>query len=259
MKKIYMLLAGIPLLGILLASCEKDLSINSNPESRIAFVYEDAEDSLVSCTFAYYEDDVVIDTVWLEVMLYGMPTDYDRLISLEQIMTGNNDAVSGTHYVPFDDNELMSKFYKLPANALKTQIPVVLKRDPSLKNEDFMLKIGIKPNDTFVYSVKERNSRVLLLADQLIKPNNWDATVEWFFGEYGKEKHFFLIQVFGGEWNEEYIENEILSYYYTDQTVLMGMARKAGEELAKLNAEREANGEGLLKEADGTVVEIPIF
>lgn len=39
----------------------------------------------------------------------------------------------------------------------------------------------------------------------------------------------------------------------------MGMARKAGEELAKLNAEREANGEGLLKEADGTVVEIPIF
>lgn len=37
------------------------------------------------------------------------------------------------------------------------------------------------------------------------------------------------------------------------------MARRAGEALSELNAEREANGLGLLKEADGTVVEIPIF
>lgn len=83
--------------------------------------------------------------------------------------------------------------------------------------------------------------------------------MEWFFGEYGTEKHFFLIQTFGGNWDDAYIEEEILAYYYTDQMVLMGMARRAGEALSELNAEREANGLGLLKEADGTVVEIPIF
>ena len=116
-----------------------------------------------------------------------------------------------------------------------------------------------KPNEYFGQSVKERASRSVLIADQLVRPNNWDGTMEWFFGEYGTEKHFFLIQTFGGNWDDAYIEEEILAYYYTDQMVLMGMARRAGEALSELNAEREANGLGLLKEADGTVVEIPIF
>ena len=135
----------------------------------------------------------------------------------------------------------------------------MLLRDASLKEENYTLKITFKPNGYFGQSVKERASRSVLIADQLVRPNNWDGTMEWVFGEYGTEKHFFLIQTFGGNWDDAYIEEEILAYYYTDQMVLMGMARRAGEALSELNAEREANGLGLLKEADGTVVEIPIF
>lgn len=89
MKRIYdTLLAGMLLAAPLFVSCEKDLSINPNPESRMAFVYKYTEDSLVSNSFAYYEDDVVIDTVWLDVMLYGTLEDYDRPIALEQVTTG---------------------------------------------------------------------------------------------------------------------------------------------------------------------------
>ncbi len=259
MKRMYdTLLAGMLLAAPLFVSCEKDLSINPNPESRMAFVYKNTEDSLVSNSFAYYEDDVVIDTVWLDVMLYGTLEDYDRPIALEQVTTGENDAVPGKHYVAFDDAQLAT-YYKLPANQLETKLPIVLLRDASLKEENYTLKITFKPNEYFGQSVKERASRSVLIADQLVRPNNWDGTMEWFFGEYGTEKHFFLIQTFGGNWDDAYIEEEILAYYYTDQMVLMGMARRAGEALSELNAEREANGLGLLKEADGTVVEIPIF
>lgn len=259
MKKIYVLLMGISLIGTLFVSCEQDLPINQNPESRMAFVYDNLEDSVVTSSFAYYEDDIVIDTVWFDVMLYGMPVDYDRPIALEQVKTGQNDAVAGTHYVPFDDVELASKYYILPANALKATLPIILKRDASLKTDNYNLKITFKPNDAFMASVKERSSRGIIIADQLVKPNSWNYVMDYFFGDYGKEKHFFLIQTFGGNWDDEYIEKEILSYYTTDQMVIMGKARRAGEELAKLNAERETNGEGQLKEKDGTVVEFPIF
>ncbi len=238
------------------ASCEKDLPINSDPESRLAFVYEYTEDSVVTSTFAYYSEDVVYDTVWLDITLYGMPVDYERPIALEQVMTGQNDAVSGVHYVPFDDPDLVANYYVFPANALSSKIPFVVKRDPSLKTADYKLKITFKPNEAFGYSVKERSTRSILIADQLVKPNNWDYSINYFFGDYGKEKHRFLSQVFEANWDEEYIENEILSHM-SDQIVIMGMVRKAGQALADLNAEREAAGLEPLKEEDGTVVTIP--
>ena len=258
MKNIHTLVCCSLLVASALAGCEKDLPINQNPESRMAFVYERMKDTLVTRSFAFYNDDVMFDTVWLDFMLLGVPADHERPIAFRQLPTGQHDAVPGVHYVPFDDPGLAG-FYKLPANALSVTVPFVFKRDASLKEDDYRLKITFEANEAFVISIKERATRTILISDQLVKPNRWDGLMDYFFGKYGKEKHRFLAQTFGGKWDDEYLDKEIHANAYSDQVLIMNMVRRAYEALATLNAQRAAakGAPDPLKEADGTIVEFP--
>ena len=241
-NKIYTWSVGLLMLSPLFMACEKDLPVYKPEEARLKFVYEYTRDTLTNYSFAY--DNINVDTVWVKVRIMGFPEDRDRRISLKQLSTGENDAVPGTHYVAFDDF--------IPRNEIERDIPVVLKRDASLKSADYTLRFTFAPNDDFTYGSKERLHKRILIADQLIKPNNWDSYVEHFLGTYGPVKHQFLIDHTQMKWDDKFVDVDWFNYFQFDQMYCFYIQDEMNKELEAYEAEH-----GTLYEKDNTPVTFP--
>lgn len=249
MKQLYQFVCGACLLLPCLASCEKDLPIYDYPECGLEFPYEQARDSVYNYSFAFGPDDVVEDTVRFEVALIGTPTDYDRPITLKQVMTGKNDAEAGKHYVPFDDPSLASK-YILPKNAISVEVPIVVKREASMKNTDYTLLVSFQPNEDFTFTSKERKQRAVTISDQLVKPNEWDNKASYHFGAWSRVKHQFMIDVTGYRWDNDFFANEMTAWLDGDQSILMGLQKQMQNALAEYEAEH-----GQMLDENGNPVE----
>ena len=254
-----LLLGGIA--GMIMGGCEKDLPVYNDSSNRLIFDYYRPSDTLKNYSFIYESDQVIIDTIWYKVHTMGFLTSYNRPFQLEQVLTGENDAVPGKHYVAFDDQELLKKFYYIPANTTGMTIPVVVKRDASLKDHAVNLKFTIKTTDEFSAGYQNKSFMTINLADFLSKPSGWQLYSTLYFGEYGVVKHKFLIETTGDKWDNDFLANELFvedngvcDRYYI--AYLEGVLRTA---LNKLNADREAQGLGKLAEADGTEVTIPVI
>lgn len=263
----YLICAIVAIVGM--TSCEKDLPLYDTDTCRLNFYYglssrssyrETLSQALYS--FVYGEADRQRDTLWYEVETMGFVYDKDRPVSLEQIPSGGKDAVPGTHYVPFNDPSLAS-FYVIPAGKARTKLPIVIIRDGSLKTESVTLKFSIKENEYFVQGYPEYATRTLTFTDQLAEPSKWNYQypTAWegyymcladYFGEYGLVKHQFLINETGKKWDDEYIDQLING----DSNYLTYIVRKMSKRLDEVNAERLAQGLDVLREADGTPVEI---
>ena len=135
-------------------------------------------------------------------------------------------------------------------------------RDASLKTSTVVLKYRIKANENFVNGFDAYTERVLLFTDQLSEPSKWtygypyydDWTISFadYFGDYGLVKHQFLINETGDKWDDEFIDKLMTG----DSNYLQYMYRKMAKRLREVNAERQAQGLDILREADGTPVEI---
>lgn len=196
MKKIliYFILV-VPVLTFL--SCEKEIEVYQEPASnnRVNFVFESKEDTLLSHTMVYYPQDRLTDTIWMDIETSGYITDYPREVALTQLPVDSNAAVAGVHYVAFDDPALKGS-YVVPANQSKTKIPLIIKRDPSLKTKEYILRVGFKENGYFKPGFPMTGERTFLISDIITKPKNWDGLVNWYcFGKYGKRKYEFMIEV----------------------------------------------------------------
>lgn len=253
------------------SSCEKDLEVYSDPTCRLNFYYSNIsstanmQESLSKATysFVYSGETVTRDTLWYEVESMGFLSDKDRPISLEQVDTAATMAVPGKHYVAFDDPSLAS-LYVMPAGKARTRIPVVLLRDASLKDESVVLKFRIKPNEYFQSGYDVFQTRTLTFSDRMSEPANWTKqypypgfsgyyiTVADYFGTYGQQKHLFLIEHTGKQWDDDYIEQLMTG----DLSYVTYLCQKMQQELDELNAERAAQGLDALAEEDGTPVVI---
>lgn len=252
MKNICKTMLSMGLAVFLFTGCENDLPVYEGGESWLKFEYEYTRDSIINYSFAYGHSSVQIDTVELELQLMGEVKDYDRPFTLKQVPAGGLDAVAGEHYVPFDNQELVSA-YVLPANATKVTVPVVLKRDPSLKENPYTLRLTIGETGEFACGSKERAYRTIVIADELTKPNGWD-NLEHFFGTWGKVKHQFMIDVSGNKWDEEYVQG-LVDIMYTDQGYLFYWNDIFRQALKKYNA--NPDNDPPLREAGGGSVTFP--
>ena len=54
----------------------------------------------------------------------GFLSDQNRPVRLEQVSTGEDDAIPGVHYVSFDDPDF-TRLCFVPANQNRTQVPVI--------------------------------------------------------------------------------------------------------------------------------------
>ena len=273
MKKIIYLLCLICTLGVF-TSCEKDLEVYNTETCRLNFYYElnsragfNEELARTAYSFIYGEADRQRDTLWFDVQTMGFTYDYDRPVVLEQLPSEGVQAVPGKHYVAFNDPSV-SHLYVIPAGKATTKLPVIILRDPSLKNEAVSLKFGFKENEYFKLGFEEFSTRLIEMTDMLSEPSKWNAAypipgleryypqyakhLSDYFGVYGVVKHQFLIEQNGKKWDDEYIESLIKG----DSNYLKYLVRKMSARLSEVNAERTAKGLDVLKEADGTIVEI---
>lgn len=254
MKMLYYLL-GVASVA-LFSSCEKELEVY-DAAAGLNFYYTLSTDTLVNYSFIYGSSTATRDTIWLEIETMGRLSDRDRPIAFEQVATGVDDAIPGTHYVAFGDASLKEE-YVVPAGRSRAQVPVVLLRDASLQAQRATLLVQIKHTEEFPLFLPLRTQVKIVFSDQLEQPINW--TQSFFLGAYGQEKHLFLIEQTGEKWDYDYLRN---TWGYlegsTDSSIYdaayaayykVQMIRK----LEIYNAERQAEGLDVLKEADGTVV-----
>ncbi|MEA5006874.1 MAG: DUF4843 domain-containing protein [Rikenellaceae bacterium] len=260
-KSIYKYLIFSALIYIA-SSCEKTPEVY-DAGSGLNFYYTSTSDTLLSYSFVYGPSSMLTDTVWVKVETMGPLSDRDREITIVQQMTGKDDAVAGTHYVSFNDASL-KKYYFMRANRSRDSIPVVLKRDGSLKENSYNLMIRIESNKDFKLISKERNGVRIVLTDQLARPSRWAIYCSAYFGDYGPVKHKWMIEQTGKKWDDDYLNN-VLGFTSSDDYetgvndnydggYCSYLSQSLVNKLSEYNAGRLAQGLDVLKEADGTVV-----
>ncbi len=162
--------------GILLSACQEDKPESFFGENTVVFYSNKPEEiSQVKKEFywaAALNPNAEYDTCWIDVAAVGNVLPYDRELKIVQDTAvgwdhiydnaGNlvdsvsyvlpNQAEAGKHFVEFD-NEGLKSFMKLPANSFQTLIPVVMKRDESVKKT---LTLQIRLVDTPTTKVGEK-------------------------------------------------------------------------------------------------------
>ena len=207
MKKytfIYMILAAL-LIG--LTGCKKDMELYSHPQNCINIL-----DTLFRYSFVYTPSGTTQDTVWVRIETVGFVTANNRPVAFEQINSGGRDAAAGVHYIAFDNSDVQ-KHYVILGNSVATTIPVVLKRDPSLEQEDYTLLFQVKETDYFGRGFVGLWTCRVVISDRLIRPDSWIYRTITDFGEYGPVKHRWLIEHTGNKWDDEYLR-DVLGYEY---------------------------------------------
>lgn len=266
------------LMGTLFAACEEDLKPYNEETCWVYFDLIGSADTLQSRTFVYAGGDATTDTVWIPLKTIGKVKNYDRPVSILQMQTNELNAVPGTHFVNFSDPSLSAR-YVIPAGKSTVELPIVLKRDASLKTDKVLIEFTLRANDYFMPGFVGPQSVQIWVTDQMDRPSYWpvasDATLNTKIAPYDPVLHRFLIDATGNKWDDEYIGSLGLyegfldtTYeswgivYWNDQTSsydsaymnwLVSQLQKA---LAEENAAREARGEGPLMRSDGTELTI---
>lgn len=185
---------------VLATACERQdaLMYKSNP--RIAFARGDngkgQQDSVLH-SFYLLPEGQKRDTVWVEVAVMGFSEDEVRPVNIVQTNAGKeNAAVPGTHYVGFDDPEVVAQV-AIPAHAVTARIPVILLRDPSLELGKKRIELEIRANDYFQLSVNANRKFMIQTTAMAEKPESWDKRWKINFGVWGARKMWFIINYLG--------------------------------------------------------------
>lgn len=235
MKPIFYIVNMFLLAGLF--SCQEAEQMLFNGVARVQM----DEDNEQKVDFYYQDNSILRDTVYLTVNTIGDPEDRVRRIALEQITEydityqydnkGNvvdstvtekpNKAVPGVHYVPMDAPEMESLLVIQP-NAVTAEIPVIILRDASLKEEEYRLCLQLKSTDDFLLGERDHLSGAIVMADKLSKPNFWTSTVEsYYFGTYSTRKYEFMYEVAGekidDEWYDRLLEDRAELYFFCDK------------------------------------------
>jgi hypothetical protein len=268
MRKNYIYLPFLGLLLGLFSSCEKDLEKYDEEQCWLNFNFYDYYNDPITSSSRLDDDDleanysfitagseVEEDTCWFEVGTMGKLSDVDRPVKIQQVLTGENDAQPGVHYLDFNSAAYQSICY-IPANQNVARIPIVMLRDASLKKEKVTLRFTIAENDYFKPGVKGFTERVLYFTDMLSKPDNWSTLyMDYYFGLYGPVKHQLMIEWSGEAWDEEYLK-ELSNGDYGYVTYL---STWFSELLEEANAKRLAQGLEVYQEEDGTPVTFSLY
>ena len=267
----------IILMGALFAACEEDLKPYNEETCWVYFDMIGSADTLQSRTFVYAGGDAETDTVWIPLKTIGKVMNYDRPVSLVQVKANGANAVAGTHFVAFDD-QVLSDQYIIPAGKSTVELPIVLKRDASLKTERVLVELSLQANDYFMPGFVGPQSVEIWVTDQMDRPSFWptasDATLNTKIAPYDPVLHQFLIDATGNKWDDDYIASLgltkgflNLSYgeawaWWDDQgptydsAYMNWLVSKLQQALAKENEARAARGEGPLMRSDGTELTI---
>lgn len=152
----------------LLSGCEKE---NTLEYEEIPGVYFDG--AIRSYSF-YEKPGTLVDTLKLPVLITGQARDYDRAIRLEVVADSNTTA----------DQEM---YELLEGSVRKGEYDglalVVLKYADTLEKEVRKLNVRIVETEDFKELRLGQNKCVITFSAKIIKPDNWDAWLLYYFGK----------------------------------------------------------------------------
>lgn len=187
---------SIVLLMILATACKENDMFLYQDDPAVYFANEryGQQDSIVYSFFVKGKE-ITIDTVKVKVCMSGLPADYDRPIVLLQANVGGEDAaVSGVHFLPFDD-PLVAESIFMPKGSVVAYIPIIMLRDKSLLTEGKRLELSFAQNDFFRPGIDEWGKLTITISDFAVKPTKWDTYWRRFFGStFGSVKFKFIIE-----------------------------------------------------------------
>lgn len=223
-------------------ACEEELPVYNNPNNMLNFDFiilkSDPPKKETPYSFAFVNSTYEYDTIWVDIKSVGFLSDKDLPIALEQVPSGQVDAQPGVHYVPFDSPEL-AKYYIMPANQVKTKIPIIFKKDPSMQSEVFRLYVTFKDNGNFRPGYERYSIKRLTITDQLVRPAQWDFYMDYYFNPYNPVLHRLLIDATGLPWDDTFI-NELF-HKNRDENYIMYLRKKCINKLESINKERTEN------------------
>lgn len=236
------------LLGFIIGfpSCKMELEPYNEQENWISFVFEKGVDSVMRYTFAYYPEEVKTDTIFIEVTAVGYLSEQERKFTvIQNIAEGVDNAEEGIHFVPFAD---LAGYYAIAANTTGVKVPVVVKRDPSLKEKEYVLEIKLTENSDFQLASPNSIVKRIVLSDILTKPNTWKGAAAYYLGTYGTEKHKVMIAAtahYGITVNDEWIDAVFNKGDYGYVNYWRGIFNT---KLQEINDQRAQEGQGPLTE-----------
>ena len=247
------------IVSCLFIACKQDQYYLFNDVGRLQFGPEPSRiytssynlaDTLKRYTFVYAEEGTLQDTVFFDLYAIGGTSNVDRPFKLvQEEVPGVENAVAGKHYKAFDHSELSSD-YIIKSNTVHKIVPIVLLRDPSLKQSNVILKLKVVPNDHFKEGEVSNLWRKVEFTDKLSQPTRWDAnTTRYYLGKYSQVKHKFLIDSSGEKW-----DNDFVTYLYSNFAILTYWVSKSKLALTQYNAAHPGNP---LRDEDGELVVFP--
>lgn len=240
MKQIYFLL----LVLLIAASCSEEQPLTYKGKDAI-YIKSATRDRMIEQTFYILPSTQNYDTVWIDVQTMGHASSKDRSFIIKQMNVGaDSAAISGTHFVPLDDNSL-KEYMIIKADTVAAKVPIVLIKTPDMDLEKFKLVLEMEENEHFsTIDLPVYADLTIFSTNTAVKPANWDTFWIHYFGEWGSRKIRLLIDSTG------YVDWHIR---VNDNPFVMYMKRLAEEALYKYN---QSHDEPMM-EADGTLVTFP--
>ena len=269
MKKNNIVTTGVlaAALTLLSTGCQRNLMLYDAPKDMVYFTIDDPNASpevnaLKEYTFVTQHEGVTRDTLFVDISLIGNFSDHDRAYKVVQADSlapesfDGSDSLSlakpGRHYISYDDASLSSKLV-IKAGERTAKLPIVLLRDPDLKETKVHLFLKLVPSQELNPGYSEYIVKHITISDQLIRPKNWEYPVKYFLGNYGPVKHRFIIELTGDPWDDDFIVKEFneLSSGGVDLEYMDFYQKRFRKALEKYNSEHP---NAPLTEADGTLV-----
>lgn len=183
------------LLVFMLIGCAEDERLMFEDETSVYFTTTDS----LNYSFAFYTEDVVRDTFYLDCRITGTAIDRDRKINI--ISDEGSDAKADYHY------EIVNPV--IPAGRYEDSIAVVVHRKPGLRDSLVTAYLRIVDSEDLLAGYNDigsgpvyrnkytRQQFKLTITDQLIKPTNWDSSWLPVFGAYSEVKIRFISNATG--------------------------------------------------------------
>lgn len=200
----------------------------------------DDADTLKRYSFYFQDADVMQDTVRFRLRTTGYTADRAREITVRQFtLEGEENAVEGEHYDWVKDS------LNVPANAVYVDIPIVLYRNNLEERTSYFAAFELLSNENFEQGDPNRLKFYVEFSSNLLRPALWDDYyVRFYLGEWGFNKHLWLIEQTGHKWDDEF-----LSAWDTEPGLSKFWVSKLNELLARYNQEGH-----VLKDDNGNVI-----
>lgn len=187
MKKIYKPLCAIWILLLAIACDDNQEKFYSGEPSLYLDLTNTQLDSIVSSFMNVSEDRIVIE---LPVVLSGYAVDKDRSFRLK-VDTEKSTAIVGKHYQALEEQ------YTIEKGKYSVNVPVTLLYDRELDSVTVRLLLRLETTDEFSAGVPYRQQVMIVSSNLLpaINPVNWNGFYSYYFGEYSKVKHRYILSV----------------------------------------------------------------